>query len=176
MKKTKALGFSHTVHADQFTSGGTEVAVKAGALSADHLEAVSDEGIQYLKESNTVATVLPGASLGLGIPFAPARKLLDNNITVSISSDWNPGSAPHGDLMVQAALIGVYEKLTIAETLSAITNRAAKALNLTDRGELKEGFLADSAIYPVNDYREILYNQGTIQPSCIIKHGTVTTL
>lgn len=174
LQKAKLLGFDLTVHADQFTSGGTEIAVKAGALSADHLEAISSKGIEALRHSNTIATVLPGASLGLGIPFAPARKIIDSNIALSISSDWNPGSAPHGDLLMQAAFLGVYEKLTLAETLAGITTRAARALNISNRGEIREGFRADLVIFSVDDYREILYTQGNISPHSVIKAGIIT--
>ncbi len=70
--------------------------------------------------------VLPGASVGLGIPFAAARKPLDAGTSLVIASDWNPGSAPMGDLLMQAAVLGVYEKLTMMETLAAITSRAAQ--------------------------------------------------
>ena len=96
--------FDITVHANQFSSGGVEVAVKSGAKSADHLEVLNDKEIKLLSESNTSAVVLPGCSLGLGIPFAPARKLLDGNCKLSIATDWNPGSAPMGDLLQQASL------------------------------------------------------------------------
>ena len=92
--KAKTLGFEITVHADQFTPGSSRIAVEAGAKSADHLEATIDEDIQFLAESDTVATALPGASLGLGEKFTPARKLLDEGAIVAIASDWNPGSAP----------------------------------------------------------------------------------
>ncbi|MDO5616446.1 MAG: imidazolonepropionase, partial [Cruoricaptor ignavus] len=75
--KAKEMGFETTVHADQFTSGSSRIAVEVGAVSADHLEATSEEDILFLATSDTVATALPGASLGLGEPFSPARKLLD---------------------------------------------------------------------------------------------------
>ena len=77
-----------------------------------------------------IPVALPGASIGLGDGFTPARKLLDSGTSLAISTDWNPGSAPMGDLLVQAAIIGAYEKLSAAETLAGITFRAAAALNL----------------------------------------------
>lgn len=88
--KTKDLGFDITVHADQFTPGSSRIAVEVGAKSADHLEATIDEDIEFLAQSDTVATALPGASLGLGEKFTPARKLLDAGAIVAIASDWNP--------------------------------------------------------------------------------------
>nr|MDA3817950.1 amidohydrolase family protein [Prolixibacteraceae bacterium] len=90
---------------------------------------------------------------------------------VAIASDWNPGSAPMGDLLTQACILGVYEKLTIAETLSGITNRAAKALNLTDRGILKADKIADIAAFKTNDFREIIYRQGMLRPAVVWKNG-----
>ena len=151
------MGFDVAVHGDQFTLGGSQTAISLNALSVDHLEASDDDTIQLLGKSNVVTTVLPGASIGLGIPFAPARKLLNAGCCLTIASDWNPGSAPMGDLLLQAALLGVYEKLTIAETLAGITCRAARALKLTDRGILKKGNSADIAAFNTTDYKEIIY-------------------
>ena len=164
LNKAKAMGFDLTVHADQFTTGGSAVAVNAGAVSADHLEASGDKEIKVLTNSNTVAVALPGASLGLGMPYAPARKLLDAGACLAIASDWNPGSAPMGDLLMQAAVMSAAEKLNTAEVFAALTYRAAKALKLTDRGILTAGIRADMQAYPCPDYREILYHQGKLKP------------
>jgi imidazolonepropionase len=164
LTKAKQMGFDVTVHADQFTTGGSAVAIKVGAVSADHLEASKEAEIKMLADFETVAVVLPGASLGLGMPYAPARKLLDAGACLAIASDWNPGSAPMGDLLMQAAVMGAAEKLTTAEVFAALTSHAAKALNLIDRGTLKVGMRADMQAYPCSDYREILYNQGKLRP------------
>jgi imidazolonepropionase len=163
LNKAKQIGFDVTVHADQFTTGGSEVAVNMGAVSADHLEASGEQEIKLLANSNTVAAVLPGASLGLGMPYAPARKLLDAGACVAIASDWNPGSAPMGDLLMQAAAMSAAEKLSTAEVFAGLTFRAAKALRLNDRGTLTAGFRADMQAYPTDDYREILYHQGKLR-------------
>jgi imidazolonepropionase len=172
LKRVKQMGFDITVHADQFTTGGSDVAVTVGALSADHLEASTEKEIKLLAASKTVAVALPGASIGLGMDFAPARKLLDAGASLAIASDWNPGSAPMGDLLMQAAVLSTYEKLTTAEVFAGLTFRAAKALNLTDRGTLQKGKLADMQAYPCEDYREILYHQGKLKPSQVWKSGT----
>lgn len=164
LQTAKDLGFAITVHADQFTPGSASLAASMGAVSADHLEASQYDDIAALAASNTVAMVLPGASLGLGIRFAPARKLLDAGCSLAIASDWNPGSAPMGDLLVQASLLGVYEKLSFAETFAGLTFRAAKALSLTDRGSITAGKLAHMVAFPTNDHREILYHQGKMKP------------
>jgi imidazolonepropionase len=164
LNKAKQTGFDITVHADQFTAGGSKVAVEIGALSADHLEASGKAEIKLLANSNTVAVTLPGASLGLGMQYAPARKLLDAGACLAIASDWNPGSAPMGDLLMQAAVMSASEKLTTAEVLAGLTYRAAAALKITNRGILAPGMLADMQAYPCADYREILYYQGKMKP------------
>jgi imidazolonepropionase len=168
LNNAKKMSFDLTVHADQFSTGGSEVAVKMGAVSADHLEASTEYKIKLLADSNTVAVALPGASLGLGMPYTPARKLLDAGACLAIASDWNPGSAPMGDLLLQAAVIGASEKLSTAETFAALTYRAAKALNLHDRGILAPGKRAHLQVYPCSDYREILYNQGSLKPNQVL--------
>lgn len=169
--KAKEYGWAVTIHADQFTPSGAKLGVEIGAVSADHLEASLETDIQAIAGSKTVATVLPGASLGLGMPFAPARKLLDAGACVAIASDWNPGSAPIGHLLISAAILGAYEKLSIAETLAGITCRAAHALELADRGKIQAGCVADLQAYPVKDYREIFYHQGQIKPATVWKKG-----
>ena len=114
---------------------------------------------------------LPGASVGLGVPFAPARKLLDSGASLAIASDWNPGSAPMGDLLMQASVLATFEKLTNAEILSGLTFRAASALGLYDRGRIKPGLLADLISFPADDYREITYHQGKMVPDNVWKKG-----
>lgn len=173
LQKAKDMGFELTVHADQFTTGGLEIAIKTGALSADHLEASTPKEIELLKGSDTVAVVLPGASLGLGMHYAPARKLLDAGACLAIASDWNPGSAPMGDLLVQAALLSASEKLSAAEVFAGLTFRAAQALSLFDVGKVEPGMKADLQAYPVNDYREILYHQGKLKPGSVWKNGNL---
>lgn len=171
LEKAKDLGFEITVHADQFTSGSSRIAVEVNAVSADHLEATIDEDIEYLANSETVAVALPGASLGLGEPFTPARKILDKNGILAIASDWNPGSAPMGNLVTQASILATFQKLTTAEVLAGITFRAAKALNLTDRGILKKGMKADFVVYETNNFQNILYNQGSLVASEVYIDG-----
>lgn len=171
LQAAKALNFDITIHADQFTTGGSQVAVQYGALSADHLEASGDKEIETLAQSNTIAVALPGASVGLGCSFAPARKILNKGGALAIASDWNPGSAPMGDLVCQASILATFEKLTTAEVFAGITFRAAAALNLFDRGRLVAGNKADFILYSTNDYRDILYYQGSLRPSKIWKSG-----
>jgi len=164
LSQAKRMGFSITIHGDQFTTGGSKVAVRCGAVSVDHLEASGENEIEALAASDVIATVLPGASIGLGMDYSPARKLLDAGCAVAIASDWNPGSAPMGELLTQASILAVYEKLSIAEVLAGLTYRAAAALELEDRGRVIAGMRADMQAYRVSDYRDIFYNQGRIRP------------
>ena len=171
-QRAKEIGFYLTVHADQFSVGGSIVAVEFEARSADHLEASGDSEIQALAKSTTNAVALPGASLGLGCAFTPARKLLDQGGALAIASDWNPGSAPMGDLLAQASILATFEKLSTAEVLAGITFRAAAALGLSDRGKLSPGQQADFILFPTSDYREILYHQGKMKPVEVWRSGS----
>jgi len=169
--ETKKLGFDITVHADQFTPGSSRIAVEVGAKSADHLEATVDEDVEFLAQSETVATALPGASLGLGEKFTPARKLLDAGAILAIASDWNPGSAPMGNLITQASILATFEKLTTAEVLAGITFRSAHALGLEDRGKLEKGLKADFVTYKTDNFKNILYNQGSLKAEDVYIDG-----
>lgn len=171
LNKASMLGFTVTVHADQFSVGGSQIAIAANAVSADHLEASTHKEIKALANSNVIPIALPGASLGLGCAFTPARQLLDAGTSLVIASDWNPGSAPMGNLLVQASILATYQKLSNAEVLSGITFRAAKALSLTDRGILDTNYLADFVAFPCKHYNEILYHQGQLKPNHVWKRG-----
>ncbi|MGN5955838.1 imidazolonepropionase [Sphingobacterium lactis] len=170
-EKAKDLGFDITIHADQFSTSGSALAVELAAVSADHLEASGDTEVLALAQSDVVAVALPAASLGIGCAFTPARKLLDAGASLAIATDWNPGSAPMGKLIESASILATMEKLSNAEVLSAITYRAAKALNLKDRGRLVEGLLADFVIYKTDNYQNITYLQGALQPAQVWKTG-----
>lgn len=169
--KAKELGFEITVHADQFTSGSSRIAVEVGAKSADHLEATIDEDIEFLAQSETVATALPGASLGLGEKFTPARKILDANGILAIASDWNPGSAPMGNLITQTSILATFEKLSTAEVLAGITFRSAFALSLEDRGTLAKGMKADFVTFKTDNFQNVLYHQGSLKAENVYIDG-----
>jgi imidazolonepropionase len=169
--QAKMMGFEITIHADQFSQGGSALAVECKAKSADHLEVSGKQEIELLAVSTVIPVALPGSSVGLGMPFAPARKLLNAGASLAIASDWNPGSAPMGDLLVLASIIGIYQKLSSAEIFAALTFRAAAALGLQDRGKLVCGDLADIIAFPCDDYREILYHQGILKPEMVWKKG-----
>ena len=171
-QRARDMGFDITVHADQFTTGGSQVAVDLATVSADHLEASTEKEIELLAKSDVIATALPGASLGLGVSFTPARRILDAGGRLAIASDWNPGSAPMGDLLTQASVLGAFEKLSNAEVLAGVTYRAAQALSMENHsGSLEKGKLADIAVFATDDYREITYHQGQLCPVEVIKKG-----
>ncbi|MCA6073518.1 imidazolonepropionase [Fulvivirga sedimenti] len=176
LQEAGKMGFDITVHADQFSVGGSEVGIEVNARSVDHLEASGEGEISLISASETTAVALPGASLGLGMAFTPARNILDKGGKLAIASDWNPGSAPMGDLVMQASVLGTFEKLTIAETLAGITFRAADALGLADRGKLEPGEWADMQAYDTDDYRAVFYQQGRLKPSVVWKSGRPVTV
>lgn len=170
-EKAKELGFDITVHADQFSTGGSDVAIKVGAVSADHLEASTQKEVEILANSETVSTALPGATLGLGCAFTPARALLDAGACLAIASDWNPGSGPQGNLLSQASILATFQKLSNAEVLAGITYRAAHALRKENIGKLTEGFAANFAVFETENYQEITYQQGRLLPSTVYVKG-----
>lgn len=171
LRKARDLGFDLVIHGDQFSTGAAELANEVKALSIDHLEAADIDEIITLANGTTIPVVLPGASLGLGEPFAPARKLLDAGCSLVIASDWNPGSAPMGNLLMQASVLGAAQRLSMAEIWAALTVRAAVALKLSDRGCLQTGMKADVIAFSTNDFREVLYRQGEMNPKLILKNG-----
>lgn len=157
LTEAKKMGFDVVIHGDQFSNDCASLAAKFQAVSIDHLEYADDKEIAILSKSDVIPVALPGASLGLGERFAPARKLLDAGCSLVIASDWNPGSAPMGNLLVQAAILGAYEKLSMAETWAALTCRAAQALKRNEIGVLKPGNKADFIVFETGDFREVLY-------------------
>ncbi len=169
------MGFDIVMHADQFTEAGSSLAAELKILSADHLEASSEGAIRTLIKNNVICTCLPGASIGLGMNFAPARMILDLGGQLVIASDHNPGSAPQGDLLCQASILATYEKLSTAEVLAGITYRAASALQLEDRGTLAPGKIADFIAFPTDHYLEILYHQGSLVPEYVWKKGNLVS-
>lgn len=158
----QAHGLKLKLHADQFHAiGGTELACRMGALSVDHLEASGGAQIAALAASSTVATILPGVTLHLGLPAAPGRALIDAGAAVALGTDLNPGSSPLFSAQLAVALAVRLNGLTPAEALTAATVNAAAALGLTDRGSLSVGQRADFLTLHGPDWRELPYALGT---------------
>jgi imidazolonepropionase len=127
----KRYGLKPRIHANQLhNSGGVQVGVKTGALSVDHLEQIGDAEIAALKNSSVMPTALPGAAFFLGLSFPPARKMLDAGLPLAIASDYNPGSAPSGNMPLMIALSCIRMKLTPEEAINAATINTAAALEL----------------------------------------------
>jgi imidazolonepropionase len=158
----KSHGLAVKLHSDQFHSvGGVELGVRMGALSVDHLEAAGEKEIAALAASQTIATILPGVSLHLGIPAAAGRRLIDAGAAVAVGTDLNPGSSP---LFSTAAALGLAVRmngLTAQEAIIAGTVNAAAALGVSDRGRLEAGCVADFVVLPEKDWRDLVYVMGT---------------
>ncbi len=125
----KISGLRPKLHADQLSSGGgAELAAEVNAISADHLERISDTGIDAMAYKQVVAVNLPLASLYLDNNPMPARKFIEKGVPLAIATDFNPGSAPSYDLPLAMMLSCTRQRLTPAEALKATTINAAKAL------------------------------------------------
>lgn len=135
------FGLRPKIHANELdNSGGVQIGVKHKAISVDHLERMGADEIEVLRNSDTVATMLPGASFFLGMPYAPARQAVDAGLTVALASDYNPGSSPSGDMRMVWALGCIKMRLTPAEALAACTLNGAAAMELgTELGTLAPG-------------------------------------
>lgn len=126
-------GMRAKVHANQMgVSGGVQVGVKYDAISVDHLESVGEEEFEALKNSNTIATMLPGATFFLNMDYSPARKFIEKEIPLALASNYNPGSCPSGSMQFEMALACIAMKLTPAEALNACTINGAYAMGLED--------------------------------------------
>lgn len=130
LENASKYGMRPKIHANELAvSGGVQVGVAHNALSVDHLERAEDEEIAILSKSDTVATVLPGASFFLGMPYGPARKMIDSGVAVALASDYNPGSSPSGNMRMVMSLGCIKLKLTPEESLNAVTLNGAAAMD-----------------------------------------------
>lgn len=150
----KEHGMGLKLHVDQFTAlGGTELGIDLGATSLDHLDHVTDENIKRLGQADTVAVLLPGASLFTGTPYPPARKLLDAGARVALSTDFNPGTCPSRNLPLMTTIACTQMKMTVPESLAAVTYNAAAALGL----EQTHGWLAPGMPFRVTTLKAESY-------------------
>ncbi len=161
-------GLKAKIHANQLNiSGGVQVGVKHNAISVDHLEAVDEAVMQCLSDSATIATLLPSCSFFLGIPFAPARDMINNNIAISLASDYNPGSTPSGNIPFLFSLACIKMKLKPNEVLNALTINAAYAMEVQDLvGTItvgkKANFILTKAM-PSFDYMPYSFGENCIE-------------
>ncbi|MBD5253685.1 MAG: imidazolonepropionase [Bacteroides sp.] len=137
-------GLRPKIHANELArSGGVQVGVAKGALSVDHLERMGAQEIEALYGSSTIPTMLPGASFFLGMPYGPARQVIDAGLPLALASDYNPGSSPSGNMKMVMSLGCIKMKLTPEEAFNAATLNGAYAMGVeAETGSIAEGKLA----------------------------------
>jgi imidazolonepropionase len=167
-------GMKTKIHADQLSdSGGAALAAELGAVSAEHLEYVSHDGIAALAQAGTVAVSLPLASFYLGEPYLPARDLLCAGVPVAVATDFNPGSAPSFHLPLAMTMACIHQRMTPQEVLNGATTVAARAVSAADRiGSLIPGYNSDLAIIDSPSLNQWLYH--FVPNACIrvLKNGS----
>lgn len=171
----RAAGFKLKLHADEIvTLGGAELAAEMEATSADHLLHVSDEGIRRMAEAGVVATLLPLTAFALKEPFAPARKFIEAGAAVALATDLNPGSCFSGSIPLTIALACIYMKMTVAETITALTLNGAAAVGLAhETGTLEVGKSGDVAILHFDNYNMLPYYVGMNCVKTVVSRGRV---
>lgn len=162
LKAARDMGYSLKLHADEIvTLGGAELAAELGALSADHLLHVSDEGVRLMAEAGVVATLLPLTAFALKEPYAPARKFIEAGGAVALATDLNPGSCFSGSIPLTIALACIYMQMSIEETVTALTLNGAAALGMAaECGSLEKGKRGDVAILEFDNINYLPYYVG----------------
>ncbi|MGE0634493.1 MAG: imidazolonepropionase, partial [Pseudobdellovibrionaceae bacterium] len=172
LKKAQDLGFSLTIHADQLSlSGGTEMALKLGAVSADHVIQVDSPLIKKMASSNLTAVCLPAADLYMKCAYPKAREMIDTGVRVALATDYNPGTSPTQDLALVGLLARLEMKMSLPEVWSAYTVGAAHALNLENsRGALTSGRDADF-LCSEDSWKNFFYQAGCTPISSLFRGG-----
>ena len=172
----KKYGLKPRLHADEFVdSGAAELAGEVGAISADHLMAVSVDGINALVENNVIATLLPGTTFFLGkSTYAPARELINSGITLSLATDFNPGSCYIQSMPFIMTLACMHLGMTVEESFQAVTYYSAKALELEDKiGSIEVGKSADLIIWGISSLLDIPYYVSNHPIRYVMKNGEI---
>ena len=162
------------LHADEFTdSGAASFAAEIGAISADHLMEVNDQGIKDMARAGVIAILLPGTTFFLGDhSYAPARKMISGGINVALATDFNPGSCHIQSMPFIISLACLFLDLTIDEALKAATWTGACALNVEENvGSIEVGKKADLIIWDLDTPEEIPYNVASVPIQNVIKNG-----
>ncbi|HSP88117.1 MAG TPA: imidazolonepropionase [Ignavibacteriaceae bacterium] len=173
--KAKESGLELKLHTEQFNNvGGIDLALKLNITSVDHLEVFEDSRINPLANSEIVCTLLPGVSFFLDYQYAPARKLIDNNSIVALATDYNPGSSQIANINFIMSLACLKMKMTVEETISAVTINSAKAVGLNETtGSIEINKQADFAVFDTKEYSDIVYNVGKNLNCMTIKNGEI---
>ena len=170
----KKVGLIPRLHANQLNrSGGVQVGVKTGAISVDHLENIGDYEIEVLKNSLTMPVALPGAAFFLNIPYTPARKMIEAGLPLAVASDYNPGSAPSGNMPLMVSLACIKMRMTPEEAINATTINTAYTLGLSEtQGTITIGKVANLFITkPIPALASIPYSFGSNLIDKIILNG-----
>ena len=175
LEAARAQGFELKIHADEIEDiGGSKLAGELEAVSAEHLIAAGEEGMDAMAEGGTTAMLLPATSFYLGKTFAPARTMIEKGIPVCIASDFNPGSCPSLNLQLAINLGYLRYKMTPEEILTAVTINPACAINRGELvGTLEEGKQADIVIWNAPDMEMLCYRFGSNLAQTVIKKGEV---
>lgn len=175
LEAAREAGYKLKMHADEIVSlGGAELAADLRAVSADHLLHVSDEGIRRMAEAGTVATLLPLTAFALKEEFAPARKFIDAGCAVALATDLNPGSCFSGSIPLTIALACIYMKISVEETLTALTLNGAAAIDRADRiGSIEAGKQGDVVILHFDTLDALPYYVGMNCVDVTIKNGII---
>ncbi len=163
LNEAKKLSYKLKIHAGQFNAlGGDVLSAELRAISADHLDIISDEGIEKMKEAGVIAVLLPGVPYHLMTGrYAPLRKMIEKGLAVAIASDFNPGSCPSYNMQVMMSIACRNMKSSINEALSMSTINAAHSLGIADiTGSIEIGKQADMIILNCPDYRTMIYHFG----------------
>lgn len=169
-------GLVPKVHADQLADdGAARLAAEVGAVSADHLDHASEEGLRAMAEAGTVAVLLPGADLFIGAErWADGRRMIDLGLRVAVSTDLNPGSCPSESLPLMMQLACLRMGLRVDEAILAATRHAAEALGLADRcGSIAPGRRCDLLVLDSADRRELLYRLGSPPIHLVVAAGRI---
>lgn len=175
LKAAKEAGFDLKLHADEIvTLGGAELAAEMGAVSADHLLHISDEGIRQLAEKRVVATILPLTAFALKEPYAPARKMIEAGCAVALATDLNPGSCFSGSIPLMIALACIYMQMSIEEVITALTLNGAAAVGMADSiGSIEVGKRGDLIMLEFDNYNMLPYYIGMNCVKTTIHGGNV---
>lgn len=174
LEKGLEYGLKPKLHTNQFNDiGGVEMGIELGAVSLDHLEVLSEEDVARLGKSETVATVLPGVSYFLNIPYSPARKLLDAGSMVALASDFNPGSSMTISIQLLMSMACTKMGMSVEEALCCATQNGAKALEKKKIGCISPGFQADLLLLDTDNYKDLAYFFGENHVHTVIKKGKV---
>ncbi len=173
LKAAKDLNFKLRVHTDEIKSiGGTKVSIDLKAKTIDHLMAINDSDIKLLKESNTIANLLPSTSFFLNKDYAPARKLIDSGVALAISSDYNPGSTPSENYQLTLQISGNKLRMLPNEILTAATINPAYSLDISGKvGSIEVGKNADLLLLDCKNLDYFIYHYGINHTYSVFKNG-----